>query len=141
VLLISAKLLARLMSEESLAEQTAFLVETLCPNAEDPALCEAVIGVHWAVIGPAMYPTFLEANSVCSTLGACSAARNVVREWTCEDCTGGISGIADVVVASIPEIIEFLKVTYFNPLIYITFSKPLMSSESDNAFLLDQINS
>ncbi len=108
---ITAKLGERLQSEESLAEQAAFLVATLCPEAEDPALCEAVVGTHWAVIGLAMYPTFLEANAVCAALGSCPATkRNLVKEWTCEDCTGGIASIADVVVASVPEIIEFLKV-------------------------------
>jgi hypothetical protein len=110
--ILTAKLGARLSSEESLAIQAETLVSAICPDAEDPAFCEAVLGIHWGVIALAMYPTFLEPNSVCGTLGAC-AKRDLIKEWTCEDCTGGIASIADVVVAAVPDIIEFLKVRCF----------------------------
>lgn len=42
---------ARLESEESLAEQAAILVGTLCPQAEDPAGCEAGLNTWWSGIG------------------------------------------------------------------------------------------
>jgi hypothetical protein len=88
-------------------------VESLCPSADDPAICEAVLSTHWAVIGQAIYPVFFEANGICTALGACTAnkKKDVVKEWTCEDCTNGIAGIADIVGSLIPEITEFLKVS------------------------------
>ena len=104
---LAAKLGERLSTEESLAVQAGALVEALCPQADDPALCEAVLSVHWAVIALAMYPTFIEPNSVCGSLGACQA----MREWTCEDCQNGIAALGDIIVEAIPDIIEFLKVS------------------------------
>jgi hypothetical protein len=95
-------------------------VSTLCPSYEDPALCEAVVGVHWAVIGLAVYPTFFEGNMVCGELGSCPAKKNLAKEWTCEECTDGIAAIADIVQSVVPEIVEFLKVSIKLSLEYCT---------------------
>merc|ERR1712112_744686 len=54
-----AAMVARLTGEESIAEQVAVLVGTLCPGAEDPAGCEAGIPTAWPEIATAMYPVFL----------------------------------------------------------------------------------
>ena len=61
-----AALVARLTGEESIAEQVAVLVGTLCPGAEDPAECESGIPEIWPEIAMAMYPVFLEPETVCS---------------------------------------------------------------------------
>jgi hypothetical protein len=105
----SGKLVEFLQTEESLALQTEALIGTLCPGAEDPAICEAVINTHWALIGLAVYPTFLEPNAICGTLGICSR-NSLVKEWTCETCIGGIEGAARIVMNLAPEIMDFLKV-------------------------------
>ena len=105
-----AKLSARLQTEESLATQAQLLVEALCPTYEDPALCEAVLTLHWALVGLAIYPQFLVPEGICAGLGVCLNKRNSVREWTCEDCTAGISGTVDILAGAIPDVIEFLKV-------------------------------
>ena len=105
-----AKLSARLQTEESLATQAQLLVEALCPTYEDPALCEAVLTLHWALVGLAIYPQFLVPEAICTGLGSCFNKRNDVREWTCEECTNGIGGIVDILAGAIPDVIEFLKV-------------------------------
>ena len=99
-----------MQTEESLAHQAEVLIAALCPTADDPALCEAVLTVHWAGVGLAVYPVFFEANAICGALGACAKQRDIMREWTCEECTAGIGSIADLLGEQIPDIIEFLKV-------------------------------
>jgi hypothetical protein len=106
----SGKLVEFLQTEESLALQTEALIGTLCPGAEDPAICEAVINTHWALIGLAVYPAFFEPNAICGTLGICNS---LVKEWTCETCIGGIEGAARIVMNLAPEIMDFLKVCSF----------------------------
>ena len=58
-----------------------------------------------------MYPVFLEATSVCGQLGIC-AVKSVLGEPTCEDCTGAVGALADVIMSSekIDEIVAFLQV-------------------------------
>merc|ERR1711937_868439 len=84
-----AAMVARLTGEESIAEQVAVLVGTLCPGAEDPAGCEAGIPEAWPEIAMAMYPVFLDPETTCSANddSPCS------REITCELCLDGISRI------------------------------------------------
>ena len=83
---------------------------TLCPTYEDPALCEAVISTHWAVIALAMYPTFFDPKAICVALQACPALRrNLVKEWTCEECANGIRNMGPYLETLIPDIVDFLK--------------------------------
>ena len=111
IILFLAKLAERLQTEESLALQAIVLYETLCPSAGDPAVCQSIISTHWVVIGLAMYPTFFDANTICTTLQACpGAVRRSMREWTCEECTGGIEDMGGILVGQIPDIVDFLKV-------------------------------
>ena len=92
--------------------QAEVLVKTLCPDAKDPALCEAVIGTHWSLLGLTIYPQFFDAGPLCKELGVCFNARggDLVKEWTCEMCVGGIQGLARIVMNIIPDIVDFLKV-------------------------------
>merc|ERR1712025_1480639 len=53
-------LVARLTSEESVAEQIAILTSTVCPGAPDPDLCTEGITATWQEIADAMFPEFLE---------------------------------------------------------------------------------
>ena len=106
------KMEARLSSETSLAIQTAALIEAICPETDDPARCEALMTEFWPVIGTTMYPVFIEGESLCGAIGVCFAnkKRSLVREWTCEDCTAGISGTVNILAGAIPDVITFLKV-------------------------------
>merc|ERR1711887_72153 len=63
-------LVARLTSEESVAEQIAILTSTVCPGAPDPEVCTAGITATWQEIADAMFPEFLEGGSVCDRLWA-----------------------------------------------------------------------
>ena len=40
-----------LQSDDSLMEQTAILKAALCPEADDPARCEAAMDTYWSQIG------------------------------------------------------------------------------------------
>merc|ERR1712193_138283 len=100
-----AAMVARLTSEESIAEQVAVLVGTLCPGAQDPAGCEAGIPAAWPEIAMAMYPVFLEPETVCSANEDSPCA----REITCELCLDGMSRLAEYLTAEVEDIIAFLQ--------------------------------
>merc|ERR1719228_2503447 len=94
------------------AVQTELLVAILCPQAADPAECDAAIRGYWSGIATAMYPVFLEANSVCSQLGVCKKnLKTLMTGPTCDECTGSIAQVATVIEseAQIAEIIAFLE--------------------------------
>lgn len=100
------------MSDASIAEQTGLLVAVLCPGAEDVAECEAAIPMYWPGIALAMYPVFLEANSVCGQVGACKKnSYQKVMSPTCDECTGGVAAVANIIgmESTIAEIMDFLK--------------------------------
>merc|ERR1712123_268345 len=59
-------LVARLTSDDSLAEQAAILVGALCPGAADPADCEARLPAGWAQVGQALFPEFLQGATICA---------------------------------------------------------------------------
>merc|ERR1719154_894894 len=86
------KLIERLSGDESIQEQIGILLGNICPGAEDPAACETGIGAAWPDIARAMYPVFLEGTAVCGQIMGCQ-----LREWTCDECTGGLAAIGDVV--------------------------------------------
>jgi hypothetical protein len=102
---------ARLSSEESLAIQTAALIESICPETDDPARCESLMTEFWPVIGTTMYPVFIEGTSLCGALGVCMK-RNALKEWTCEECVKGINDIGGIITTeeTITAVMDFLKV-------------------------------
>ena len=67
---------AYLQTEESLAVQIGVLSDVICPGAPDPAGCVTGVEAHWADIGLAMYPVFLDPTGLCGTLGACKVSYN-----------------------------------------------------------------
>ena len=135
------KLGGYLQSADSIEEQVEILVASVCPLLDDPAGCQTGVETWWEGIGKvfsrfkhilrfykswlknldksyfclalAMYPVFLEANSVCGILGACGL-KSVVKAPTCDECSGSIAAVAGVIEseAQIAEIIEFLKVIH-----------------------------
>merc|ERR1712243_238114 len=65
------RLLARITSEDSLAEQAAILTGTVCPGAPDPDACEAGLPVQWPIIGAVLFPEFLKGDAICGDTGVC----------------------------------------------------------------------
>jgi hypothetical protein len=96
----------RLTSDASLEEQIGILIGAICPQSEDPASCEMNIPLYWPEIARAAFPKFLEPTGACTQLGSC-----MVRDWTCDDCTAGISGIAGWFVSEdyVTAVITFLQ--------------------------------
>merc|ERR1711909_42317 len=84
----AADLVARLLSEESLAEQVQILAATVCPQSPDPAACEEAVAQYWGQIAACLYPNFL-GDDACVTLGVCTKRtyRPTPKDWTCEECT------------------------------------------------------
>ena len=64
----------------------------------------------------AMYPVFLEANSVCGQVGQCKQNSYVkTMTPTCDECTGGVAAVAAIIgeEGTIVEIMDFLKVFFY----------------------------
>ena len=72
---------------------------------DDPAGCKAGVSAHWADIANAMYPVFLEGNSICSQLSVCH-----VREWTCDECVSVVGHLSLIISSSAESVVAFLKV-------------------------------
>merc|ERR1719266_3226057 len=75
---------ARLMTEESIAAQSAVLVGGLCPTTEDPAACEADLPGFWAAIAPLVWPNYYDPNAEWMCVTLCAAPEDTVM--TCDDC-------------------------------------------------------
>merc|ERR1712226_841729 len=78
---------ARMSSEESINQQIDMLVAGLCPESDDPAGCEAGLPDFWRAIAAILWPGYWDPAA----------------EWmcgpTCEDCTTGIQGAIDQLLA------------------------------------------
>merc|ERR1712037_808736 len=99
-------LVTRLTGEDSIAEQTSVMADTICPQAENPEDCVTRLTAAWPEIAGLIYPRYLDGNAVCGALGSCA-----LREWTCEECTNGLVQIATIFVQQeyIDDIISFLQ--------------------------------
>merc|ERR1719452_76516 len=79
------------------------------PAIKADANCEDCLTFGIAL---AMYPVFLEPNSVCGQIGLCK--KNSYKKTmvpTCEDCPMGVGAISNIIgqEATIMEIMDFLK--------------------------------
>merc|ERR1711971_1462099 len=99
-------LVTRLTGEDSIAEQTSVMADTICPQAENPEDCVTRLTAAWPEIAGLIYPRYLDGNTVCGALGSCT-----LREWTCEECTDGLVQIATIFNEQtyIDDIIAFLQ--------------------------------
>ena len=89
----SVALLARLLTTDSIAEQIAVLITSLCPMAEDPAACEVGLNGNWELMANVLYPVFLDPQDACERADKCESTLTTSahrREWTCDECTGAI---------------------------------------------------
>ena len=80
------KLVTRLTSEESLVEQTDLLKTAVCEVMEDTAACNELVDTYWVLMAGILYPTLMNPQDLCNNAGAC----DITRDWTCEDCVGGL---------------------------------------------------
>merc|ERR1712079_57618 len=65
-------LVARLTGEASLVEQISVMVDTICPQAENPGDCITRLTAAWPEIAGLIYPRYLDGNAVCGALGSCA---------------------------------------------------------------------
>merc|ERR1719341_2355564 len=86
-------LVARLLSEESLAEQVAILKLTVCPQLPDID-CEGTLDMWFPDMAGCIYNHFMLEQDVCGELlGLCYKKSQKVQllervsDWTCEECT------------------------------------------------------
>jgi hypothetical protein len=103
----------RLSSEQSLDFQTIAIIESFCPETDDPARCENLLTEFWPIIGTIMYPVFIEGYFLCGALNICMR-RNALKEWTCENCVKSVNDIADIIISeeTITAVMDFLKVKH-----------------------------
>ena len=78
---------------------------------DDPAGCEAGLTAHWSDIANALYPVYMEGNSVCGQLSVC-----YVRDITCDECVNGVGQIGGIISdpATVESVLAFLKVFQMN---------------------------
>merc|ERR1712211_120189 len=84
----SADLVARLLGEESLAEQIAILKLVVCPQLPAEVDCEGTLDMWFADMASCIYNHFILEQDVCGLLGLCykNDLRTVVGDWTCDEC-------------------------------------------------------
>merc|ERR1711971_816631 len=94
-------LVARLLSEESLAEQKAILKLTVCPQLPDID-CEGTLDMWFPDMAGCIYNHFMLEQDVCGELlGLCYKKSQKVQllervsDWTCEECTDILARAAD----------------------------------------------
>ena len=88
-------LVARLLSEESIAEQIAILKQTVCPMLPDlQPDCEGTLDILFPDMAGCIYNHFMLEKDVCGELlGLCYKKSQKVQlmervsDWTCEECT------------------------------------------------------
>merc|ERR1719400_188205 len=90
----AAGLLTRLTSAESIAEQTGILISQVCPQAAEPAACEAAFVQWWGDMANCLYPAFIGAGDACERLDLCKV-KSFLGDRTCDDCTAIMTRVAE----------------------------------------------
>ena len=65
-----------------------------CPAQADPEACNALVDTWWAIMASILYPTFMDPLTLCQFGEICDM--RIVKEWTCEECIGGVEFAAGV---------------------------------------------
>jgi len=99
-----------LLSDESIAEQTELLRQTVCSEEEDYAFCENFIYDFWLLFAETVYPVFLDGQEVCYNQGSCLKRTSM----SCDYCLSLFEGIGENVGSryKIGEITEFVMATW-----------------------------
>merc|ERR1711997_999265 len=110
-------LVARLLSEESLAEQKAILKLTICPQLPDID-CEGTLDMWFPDMASCIYNHFMLEQDVCGELlGLCYKKSQKVQllervsDWTCEECTDILARAADYMSSeeTVAEAVAYLQ--------------------------------
>ena len=83
-----SNLVARLTGEESLVEQMEILKSLGCGVMDSPDECNDLVDSWWPVMASILYPSLIVPQDLCAMAGSCTA--NNDKDWTCEDCLGGV---------------------------------------------------
>merc|ERR1712106_1161332 len=65
------KLVARLLTEDSLAEQIDILKAAGCAVLEDPEACVTLVDTWWGVMASILYPNLMNPQNLCMMSGNC----------------------------------------------------------------------
>merc|ERR1740131_205301 len=86
------KLVTRMLSEKSLAEQVEILKAEACATQADPAACNDLVDTWWTIMASILYPSLIVPADFCVYLGNCQQRDWRLRsgDWTCQDCTNGL---------------------------------------------------
>merc|ERR1712020_606851 len=97
-------LVARLLSEESLAEQKAILKLTVCPQLPDID-CEGTLDMWFPDMASCIYNHFMLEQDVCGQL------LERVSDWSCEECTDILARAADYMSSeeTVTEAVAYLQ--------------------------------
>merc|ERR1712168_1106878 len=81
-------LVTRLTGEESLMEQIDLLKTFGCGVMENPDDCNNLVDTWWGVMASILYPSLMVPQDLCTMAGSCTEYS--IKDWTCEDCIGGV---------------------------------------------------
>merc|ERR1711931_10353 len=83
---------SHLLTEESIAEQVQLMKDNVCPQLGMDG-CEGILDMWYADMATCIFNHFIIEGDACSLAGLC-----YVRDWTCDECTMLMSGLADYMV-------------------------------------------
>merc|ERR1712154_360385 len=90
---------SHLLTEESLAEQVQLMKDNVCPQLGVDG-CEGILDMWYADMATCIFNHFILEGDGCFLAGLCyeKTAMEKMRDWTCEECTMLMSGLADYMV-------------------------------------------
>merc|ERR1712149_14751 len=90
---------SHLLTEESIAEQVQLMKDNVCPQLGMDG-CEGILDMWYADMATCIFNHFILESDACSLAGLCyeKSAMAKMRDWTCEECTMLMSGLADFMV-------------------------------------------
>merc|ERR1712029_316204 len=80
---------SHLLTEESIAEQVQLMKDNVCPQLGMDG-CEGILDMWYADMATCIFNHFIIEGDACSLAGLC-----YVRDWTCDECSMLMSGLAD----------------------------------------------
>merc|ERR1712029_538436 len=83
-----SNLVTRLTGEQSLVEQMDLLKTLGCGVMESPEECNDLVDTWWPVMASILYPSLIVPQDLCAMAGSCT--EDNLKDWTCEDCLGGV---------------------------------------------------
>merc|ERR1719167_1983785 len=96
---------SHLLTEESIAEQVQLMKDNVCPQLGMDG-CEGILDMWYADMATCIFNHFIIEGDACSLAGLC-----YVRDWTCDECSMLMSGLADFMLQeeTIAEGVSYLQ--------------------------------